>query len=485
MIRPGSDADRVCVAKANEAGQGHIFDRWDDLSSEDQRALMAQVEALDFQLLKRLFQEHVSAASEGTGARVLKPAPTLGWWQIGREEMGLCRTLGEYAIRQGEVALVTAAADGGQFAEPTGLVPVGPVSGKCLLQLHAERIQAVNRRYKVSLRWLIFCHPGERERLAAHFKANGHFGLKCSDITFIDQNLLPVVDRRGKILLTGPGRIAMSPNGHGGILTQCLEEERLDLLEGAGIRYLHYFQVDNALARVPDPLFLGHHIKNQAEVSTKAVHKLHPDERVGVICSVNGVLGVVEHTQIDASDRTAVAEDGGLLLRSANTGMHVFSLDFLRRLRSEAFHLAYRPVERVTPYVGKTGKIVRPSKPNSLRFKTFIFDAIRKAERANIIEVERSEEFSPVKNLSGADSPETARRDLSRLHASWLRATHADIPQGNPLVEISPLYALDLDELREKLEVPVGAGAPHNGWRPHAGGDGAFPGAGGNILLGR
>jgi UDP-N-acetylglucosamine/UDP-N-acetylgalactosamine diphosphorylase len=489
MIRLGSDADNVCFAKANEAGQGHIFDGWDDLSSDGQRALIAQVEAIDFQLVKRLVQEHMSCSPDRAEGHVLNPAPTLGWCQVGREEIGLCRTLGEYAIRNDEVALVTAAADGGTFPQPTGLVPVGPVSGKSLLQLHAERIQAVNRRYKVSLRWLIFCHPAEKDRLAAHFKASGHFGLKCSDITFIAQDLLPVIDRRGKILLSSPGQIAMSPNGHGGILTQCMEE-RLDLLEGSGIRYLFYFQVDNALARAPDPLFLGHHIKNQAEVSTKAVRKTDPDERVGVICSMNGLLGVVEHTEIAEKDRSARAPDGGLLLRAANTGIHVFSIEFLRKLRAEGFQLSYRPVERITPYLGKRGKVVRPVKPNSLRFKTFIFEAIRKAERTSIIEVERAEEFSPVKNPAGPDSPETARRDLSRLHASWLRAAHAEIPEGagtdaGPAVEVSPLYALDLDELREKLEVPVGAGAPHNGSRPLRWGDSSHTGAGGNILIGR
>jgi UDP-N-acetylglucosamine/UDP-N-acetylgalactosamine diphosphorylase len=200
---------------------------------------------------------------------------------------------------------------------------------------------------------------------------------------------------------------------------------------------------------------------------------------------VNGQLSVVEHTHIDAGDRVALGEDGGLLLSAANTGMHVFSVDFLRKLRAEGFQLSYRAVERITPYVGKTGKVVRPVKPNSVRFKTFIFDAIRKAERANIIEVERPEEFSPVKNTDGPDSPQTARQDLSRLHASWLRAAHVEAFEEDRLVEISPLYALDPDELREKLEVPVGAGAPHNGCRPQGAGDNGFPGAGGNILLGR
>jgi UDP-N-acetylglucosamine/UDP-N-acetylgalactosamine diphosphorylase len=461
MIKVISEADKVCVAKANEAGQGHIFDGWEDLSPEAQRRLIEQVEGIDFQLTRRLVEELVHGRPEIEG-RVLKPASSsrLSPSEMGTEEVELCRTLGEYAIRSGEVALVTAAAGSWPGSDPVGMLPVGPVSGKSVFQLHAEKVQAINRRYRTSLRWSIFCHPDEKDRIVAHFRSNGYFGLTCSDLSFIPQELLPVVDRRGKILLSRPGEIAMSPNGHGGILLQLLEDERLGAYERAGVRYLFYFQVDNPLVRIADPVFLGHHIKNQSEVSIKSVRKLDPDERVGVICLVNGALEVVEHTELCEEDRRRLADDGSLLISAANIGIHAFSVDFLSRMRTEGVELPYHAVERTTPCWGRR-KPSRAPKPNSVRFTLFIFDAIRRANRAQILEVERREEFSPIKCPAGPFSLETARRDLSRLHALWLREIRPGLPEGagtdaGPAVEISPLHALDAAELREKQDGQAG-----------------------------
>jgi len=63
----------------------------------------------------------------------------------------------------------------------------------------------------------------------------------------------------------------------------------------------------------------------------------------------------------------------------------------------------------------------------------------------------REEEFSPVKNQKGDDSPDTARAAMNRLHRSWLQEAGAVLaPEAQ--VEISPLCALDKEELIRKLK---------------------------------
>jgi UDP-N-acetylglucosamine/UDP-N-acetylgalactosamine diphosphorylase len=479
MIRVTSEADKVCVAKANEAGQEQIFEGWEELSAEDQRSLIAQVERIDFQLVKRLVEQRLRGNSVPLEGRVLKPARVarLPLPEVDREEYELSRTLGEYTFRNEEVLFVTAA--GGALAgssEPVGMLPVGPVTGKSIFQLHAEKILALSRRYRTSLRWSIFCHPGEVNRVSSFFKANGYFGLKCSNISILPQDLLPVVDRRGKILLTGPGKLAMSPNGHGGILLHLLEEERLQAIESWGIKHLFYFQVDNPLVNLADSLFLGHHIKNQLQISSKAVRKTDPGERVGVFCQINGGIGVVEYLELSDEDRQMRLPNGELALSAANMGVHVFSVEFLREIQEGGLHLPFHAVERRTPCLGKRGKLVRPAEPNSIQFNAFIFDALRSATRTSILEVEREDEFSPVKNAEGPCSPETVQRDLSRLYARWLKEARNSrelgpgAEDGQRAVEISPLFALDAEELKEKL---ASCGSPL-----------ANLPRGGNILLG-
>jgi len=80
-----------------------------------------------------------------------------------------------------------------------------------------------------------------------------------------------------------------------------------------------------------------------------------------------------------------------------------------------------------------------------------VFDAIPLAQKTCCMEVARGEEFSPVKNHQGMDSPETARAAMNDLFKTWLREAGAEIVPGAQ-VEISPLYALDKERLVEKLK---------------------------------
>lgn len=461
MIKTSSQADKVCVAKVHEADQEHVFEHWDELQAEEQKALLSQLRAVDFQLLKRLVQQHIYE-QRTDDERVLHPP------HIERlpdpvtqvEDRELCRSLGEYAFRMDQVALVTSTGNAGPLGEPVGLLPVGPVTGKSVFQLHSEKVRALNRRHRISIRWSIFCHPGHVETTTSFFRENSYFGLNCSDLHFLEQELLPVVDRRGKMLLSARGRLALAPTGHGTILTQLLEERQFQSLEKAGIKYVLYFQADNPLANVYDPVFLGYHIRNQAEISSKCVRKQDPAEPVGVFCQFNGAKGVIEFSELSEEDRERRAEDGSLVFAAADIGNCVFSVDFLRRLKDQGCSLPHHAVPHIRPYVNKRGRLVRPTEPNSIRFETYIFDVLPEATRAPVVEVERQEEFSPIRNTGGKNSPQTAQRDLSHLYALWLKDACPDKSTGSEkefgrAIEISPLYAMDAAELKEKIEAPV------------------------------
>jgi UDP-N-acetylglucosamine/UDP-N-acetylgalactosamine diphosphorylase len=273
-----------------------------------------------------------------------------------------------------------------------------------------------------------------------------------------------VVNRRGKILLAERGRLAMSPNGHGGTFLKLLGDDALfQSLELRGIEHLFYFQVDNALARIVDPVFLGYHIQRGCEASSKTVCKVDPEEKVGIFCHFNGSLGVVEYRELSPEDRTRKDSGGSLELSAGNIGIHAFSMDFLRRLREERVGLPYHFVEGKTPHIDRKGNRVVPRTPNGIQFKSFIFDALPLGRSTLVLEAERQEEFSPVKGLHGANSVATARRDLSKMYARWLQAAGANVPGAagtdpGPF-EISPLYALDPEELKAKLETPLDAEA--------------------------
>ncbi|MGH9363399.1 MAG: UTP--glucose-1-phosphate uridylyltransferase [Thermoanaerobaculia bacterium] len=466
MIKTPAEADRVLVAKFGEAGQGQVFDFWGRLGPPERRALLGQLHALDLPLLRKLTARYLRGSQEVLESRVLTPPPRI---EVGGGEGGAreAREAGEAALRAGRVAVLTAAGEPreeGGFDRPRGVLPIGPVSGKSLFRHHAERIRALARRYRTAIPWIIATSPGDHADTMAHFQGSNHFGLSRTEVTFLTQDELPVVNRRGKILLAAADRVATSPNGHGGVLLKLLaHQDLLHSLEARGVEHVFYFQVDNPMVKIADSEFLGHHIRKGCDMSSKSVRRIEPDEPVGIFCQFNGTLGVVEHRELGASDRARRTPDGGLEFWAGNIGVHIFTLEFLRRLRTEKVELPYHSVERATPHLDRRGNRVTPGKPGCIHFECSIFDALPLARAPLVVETERSEEFSPVKRPAGGESPETARRDLSRLYARWLEAAGAELetPRGadpGP-IEISPLYALDAEELKEKLEAPTRVGA--------------------------
>jgi UDP-N-acetylglucosamine/UDP-N-acetylgalactosamine diphosphorylase len=465
MIRLSSEADRVLAAKVTEAAQEQVLSFWEGLEPQGQAELLEQLRALDLQLVRKLVAQYLQGTQEVLEARVLAPAPLLPRPSPDAPESRAAeeeaRAVGEEALRKGAIGIVTAAGEmaGGETDQPKGLYPVGPVSGKTLFRLHAEKIRAIARRYRMGLPWIVVTSPGNHEATTSHFRDNDFFGLNKSDVIFITQGELPVVNFRGKILLSGPSRIAMSPNGHGGVLTRFIADDPFGGLEVRGIEHIFYFQVDNPLARIADPAFLGHHILQGCDVSSKAVCKVDPEERVGIFCRCNGTLGVIEHRELPDEDRLRRGEDGGLEFCAANIGIHAFSMAFLRRLREEGVELGYHFATGRTPYIDRKGHRVVPRQANSVRFETFIFDTLAFARTTLVQEAGREDEFSPVKALTGRDSIVTAKRDLSRLYLKWIRQAES-VPAATAAgdagpVEISPLYALDAEELKAKVEGPI------------------------------
>jgi UDP-N-acetylglucosamine/UDP-N-acetylgalactosamine diphosphorylase len=222
-------------------------------------------------------------------------------------------------------------------------------------------------------------------------------------------------------------------------------------MRSRSIDYLYYHQVDNPLARVCDPAFLGFHVQHQSEISTKVVAKLSPEEKMGVAVDVDGRTQIIEYSDMPA--RVAARRDAHaqLLLWAGNTAMHVFSRSFFERLRAGRIELPFHRAIKKVPFVDEAGKLVEPETENAIKFERFIFDALPLAERSLVVEARREDEFCPLKNKSGDFSPEHVRHSMARLHAQWLRAAGATVPDDLS-VEISPLYALDAEELAGKLD---------------------------------
>lgn len=435
-------------------GQEHVLAWWDDLTPSERQSLLNHLHALELDQLRRLYEQRANTCAVPDAHRI-QPAPMIRL--DGDTESA--RRLGEELLSGGKVAVLCVAGGQGSrlgFEQPKGMYPVGPISGKSLFQIHAEKVLALRRRHGRPIPFLVMTSDATHADTVAFFREHHHFGLPAGEVLFFRQGTMPALDlETGRLLMEAPGRLCTSPNGHGGTLTALAETGLLAELRTLGIEEIFYFQVDNPLAKVADPVFLGHHRAARAEASTKVVPKLGPVDKMGNVVAVEGRCAIIEYSDLPEELAQATDEHGRLRISAGNTAIHLFNVEFLTRVTAEASNLPFHLARKKVPYLDETGRLVQPERENALKFERFIFDVLPLAERWTVVETSRREEFEPLKNADGPNSPATVREAIRDLAADWLTRAGVIVPPS-ATVEISPLFALDAAELSEKVDKNLG-----------------------------
>lgn len=464
MLKFEDEGDQILYAKVQKAGQKHLFQFWNELGSEERRRFLDQIQTIDFQQLSqltRLLEDNLNLSDSEIIVQDLRPADFIELPESpeDKEKEQKAAEIGEALIAAGKVAAFVVA--GGQgtrlgWDAPKGTYPVSPVKKKSLFQLFAEQIQAWNLRYNIQIPWFIMCSPGNRQETEDFFEQNDYFGLSKLYTRFIVQRQLPVVNNQGAILLENKSRMATSPDGHGGALTALEDAGGLAWLKERGVEHLSYFQVDNPLCKVLDPVFLGYHMLEESEASSKVVSKVDPWEKVGVLGYSGPIFRVIEYTELTETDRMLRDEKGRLAFRGGSIANHVFKLDFLARLLGDHEGLPYHLAHKKVTTIDEDGDILVPEEPNGFKFERFIFDTLSEAKNPCSLEVRREHQFEPLKNKEGANSAETVHQALVEYHAAWFEAAGVSVKRGEDgkaLVncEVSALTAMTCEEFCRKV----------------------------------
>jgi UDP-N-acetylglucosamine/UDP-N-acetylgalactosamine diphosphorylase len=431
-------------------GQEHVLTFWPKLTDNQRHLLLEQLREIDLAQLQELLRQGDQGWQLPPLDRIRPVTPA----RLGDEAS--VRTAGEEALRRGEVAvLVVAGGQGTRLSatQPKGMFAVGPVSDKSLYQIHAEKVLAVRRRYQAPIPLLVMTSPATDHQSREFFAQHQNFGLPHGEVHFFSQRTMPAVNlTTGKLLLSGPDRLCLSPNGHGGVLPALRDSGLLARLRSAGVRHLFYFQVDNPLVRIADPAFLGHHLLSRAELSVKVIEKDGPTDKLGNLVEVDGRCEIIEYFLFPDTMAQARNTQGRLRFALGSPAIHIFDVEFLDRVLRDATSLPFHRAKKKVPYLDETGQRVLPERENAYKFEMFIFDTFPRAERWAAVLTDRAEEFAPLKNETGPDSPETVRAALSRQAAAWLRQAGAVVTAEDAAAEISPLFALDAAELKEKIK---------------------------------
>jgi len=453
--------------------QQHLLHFSNSLAPAQQAALLNQLATLDLDTLPSLIAQYVLAKPQLklpttlAPARVYPndPADTANSGER-RWDQSAARARGEALIRAGKVgAFVVAGGQGSRlgFEGPKGCYPAGSVTNKPLFQIFAEQILATQRRYSTIVPWYVMTSPLNHEQTVSFFRQHNNWGLSPEHVRFFQQGVAPSIDMKtGKVLLTSKHEVATNPDGHGGAVRALHVSGSLTDMQRRGVEHLCYFQVDNPLVRVIDPIFLGlhvgapdHSIATSGEMSSKMVAKAGSDEKVGVFVLADGRTQVLEYSDMPAELQSARNPRGDLLYNAGSIAIHTISVEFLSRLATDArFALPWHRAEKKIPCVDiATGETITPQANNGVKLEKFIFDALALCKQSLVYETLREEEFGPIKNATGVDSVVTSKALQSFRAAKWLDGAGVAIPKkpdGTPdcTLELSSLTALSADELR-------------------------------------
>ena len=455
------DIDSELYRKIAQAGQVEVLRYWDELDEAGKTKLSAQLAEINFDELPTLIRDYVINRPRTDIPEDLAPAE---YFPLHPSDAATAKLYeqavktGEDLLRQGRVCCLTVA--GGQgtrlgFDGPKGTYPIGPVSGNSLFSYFAGSIRRAGEKYGRRISWYIMTSLLNCEATMKFFRDNAYFGLAPEQLFFFTQGTMPAIGYDGKLLLSAKDSLALSPDGHGGTLLALRKSGALARMEAEGTDVISYFQVDNPLVKMCDPLFIGLHELEHSEMSAIMLAKTGPFEKLGNFCVADGRLRIIEYSDLPESLAEKRNADGTLAFVAGSPAIHMISRDFVSELTADGvLKLPWHRADKKIPTLDACGNPVKPDAPNGVKLESFIFDALPLAKRTMILEGERSEVFAPTKNATGVDSAESCREMLIARDARRLEAAGVSIPRnadGSPAarIEISPASVLDDDDAVE------------------------------------
>jgi UDP-N-acetylglucosamine/UDP-N-acetylgalactosamine diphosphorylase len=442
--------------------QSHLLAFWDQLDKAQRRNLLSQIHRLDFAKIDYWVDNYVKKDTSVAISGDLAPASFYGYEPADtrqKQKYAGAVNLGKEMIRQGKVAaFVVAGGQGTRFGFDglKGDFPISPVKNKTLFQIFGEYIAAASQKYKTACPWYIMTSPLNRAKTEEIFRSNNYYGLDEKNVFIFQQGTMPDFSPDGRILLADKASLSCSPDGHGGSLKALYQSGAIKDMKRRGVEFISYFQVDNPLINIFDPLFIGLHALDKADMSSRAVIKTGPFEKVGNFCFVDGRLNIIEYSDLPDELAQRRDPDKSLTFKLGSIAIHIINRAFVEKLNAGGFSLPLHRALKKIPHIDERGELLEPDEPNGVKLETFVFDAVPLASKSIILETLRHQEFAPTKNATGVDSVESTKKMMVARAADWLESAGLNIPKKTDgsidcVIEIAPGFALQKEDIKEKL----------------------------------
>ena len=403
------DKEQNAIDTLKQYNQPHIINLLNTLDEEKRQELINQINMIDFHQMMELYDNTKKEVE--IRENIIESIPYLDKSKLSKEEKEEFDNLGENIIKNGKYAVVTMAGGQGSRLGHTG--PKGTFKldvygkGKYLFEILSDNLKEANKKYDTIIPWYIMTSKENNKDTVEFLEKNNYFGYDKKSINIFVQSELPLLDMQGKLLINKDLKIKAASDGNGGTYSSLRASGCLAEMKEKGIKWVFIGGVDNVLLKMADVTLLGMAIKKQVQIASKSVIKANPHEKVGVFCKMNGHPKVIEYAELPEKMAEEVDENGELKYGESNIMCHLYTVDAIEKISKET--LIYHSAFKKNSYIDENRKEVIPQEPNSYKFESFIFDAFEFFDDMALLRVKREEEFAPVKNKEGADSPRTAK----------------------------------------------------------------------------
>ena len=394
--------------RLNENNQQKVLKIFEKLEENKQENLAKQILDLDFEQINTLYKE--KDGKLGINEKI-EPIAYVDKNKLENEEKQEIENLGKNVIKTGKYAVVTMA--GGQGTRLGWKGPKGTFkldigeNGKYIFEILTETLKRASKEYGTEVYWYIMTSIQNNKDTIDFFEEHNYFGYSKEKVKFFMQGELPLLDMDGNLLIDKDFNVKKASDGNGGVFGALEKSGMLDDMESKGVEWVYIGGVDNIMAKMVDSTLVGLAIKNGTQVASKSIKKAYPEEKVGSFCKKNGRPAVIEYSEMSSDMIYAKDENGDLLYGESHMVANLFNIEFLKYVANK--HFTYHSAIKKNSYIDENLTEIIPEEPNSLKFEAFIFDAFEYSDDISILSVNREEEFAPIKNAVGVDSPETAK----------------------------------------------------------------------------
>ena len=389
--------------------QTKVLELLKNVTEEQRKQLVKELLKVDFNQVKRLY---INKDKKNKKEDIIEPIKYVDKNKLNSKQKSELQKLGEKVLRQNQYAVVTMA--GGQgtrlgWKGPKGTfkLDVGE-NGKYIFEILAETLKKTTSKYGKEVYWYIMTSIDNNNETVKFFEEHNYFGYNKEKVKFFIQNILPLTDFDGNILFDKDLKVKEASDGNGGVFEALKKSKMLDDMKLHNIKWVYVCGVDNIMANMIDEILLGLAIKNNVPSASKSVKKAYPEEKVGIFCKKNGKPAIIEYIDMDEKMIYAEDEQGELLYGESNIVGHLFNIESLEKMTN--YNFDYHCAKKKNSYIDENLQEVIPEETNTYKYEAFIFDGFEYLEDMVILRVNREEEFAPIKNQKGVDSPETAKQ---------------------------------------------------------------------------